>query len=114
PLLWAVIAACVAPALLVWMGRWILAAGAVVLVMVVNFAVPQLVNVLYVRPNEIAIQRPYIQTHIHATRAAFGLEQRMREVEFRGSQNVPINVAEHRAVIDHVRLWDWRAFHETI
>lgn len=114
PLLWAVIAACVAAALLVWMGRWILAAGAVVLVMVVNFAVPQLVNVLYVRPNEIAIQRPYIQTHIHATRAAFGLEQRMREVEFRGSQNAPINVAEHRAVIDNVRLWDWRAFHETI
>ncbi len=113
PLLWAVIAACLAAAVLVWMGRWVLAA-AMALVLVVNFAVPQLVNVLYVRPNEIAIQRPYIETHIHATRAAFGLEGRMREMEFQGSQNAPINVAEHRAVIDNVRLWDWRAFHDTI
>ncbi len=113
PLLWAVIAACVAAAALVWMRRWF-AAAAMALVLVANFAVPQLVNALYVRPNEIAIQRPYIETHIHATRAAFGLEQRMREVEFKGSQNAPINVSEHRAVIDNVRLWDWRAFHDTI
>jgi uncharacterized protein len=113
PLLWAVIVACLLAAMLVMMGRWVLAA-AMGLILVVNFAVPQLVSALYVRPNEIRIQRPYIETHIHATRAAFGLNQRMREIEFTGSQDAPINVAEHRAIVDNVRLWDWRAFHDTI
>ncbi|HWQ56367.1 MAG TPA: UPF0182 family protein [Bryobacteraceae bacterium] len=113
PLLWAVISACVIAAILVMVGRWMLAA-AMALVLVVNFAVPQLVSALYVRPNEISIQRPYINTHIHATRAAFNLENRMREMEFAGRQDAPINVAEHRAIVDNVRLWDWRAFHDTI
>lgn len=113
PLLWAVIAACAVAAVMVWMGRWMLAA-AMALVLVVNFAVPQLVSALYVRPNEISIQRPYIETHIHATRAAFGLEDRMRETEFQGRQDAPINIAQHRAIVDNVRLWEWRAFHDTI
>ena len=30
---------------------------------------PRAVAALYVRPNEISIQRPFIQQHIHATRA---------------------------------------------
>ncbi len=44
--------------------------------------VPPLVSAIYVKPNEISMQRPYIQTHIQATRSAFGLEKRTRETEF--------------------------------
>jgi hypothetical protein len=113
PLQWLVIAACIAAAGLVWLRKWIPAAFMAVS-LVILFVVPRLVSALYVRPNEISIQRPYIQTHIHATRSAYGLEQHMREVEFKVHTEAPIDPAAHKSIIDNVRLWDWRAFHETV
>ena len=35
------------------------------------------------KPNEISLERPYIDQHIHATRSAYGLEKRVKEVEFK-------------------------------
>ena len=113
PLQWLVVGACLAASVLVWMRRWILA-STMALSLVVLFAVPRLVEALYVRPNEISIQRPYIQTHIHATRSAYGLEQHMREVEFKVRPDAPIDPAKHKSIINNVRLWDWRAFHDTV
>jgi uncharacterized membrane protein (UPF0182 family) len=113
PLQWLLILACLAAAVLVSMGRWILGAS-MALALVVAFLVPPAVSALYVRPNEISLQRPYIQTHIHATRSAFGLEQRVREVEFKAQPEAPIDVAHHKPTLDNVRLWDWRAFHDTV
>src|SRR5450432_4045407 len=97
----------------VWMGRWFLA-GTMALALVVDFAVPAAVSALYVRPNEISLQRPYIQSHIHATRSAFGLEQRVREIEFKARPEAPIDVAHHKPTLDNVRLWDAHAFHDTV
>jgi uncharacterized protein len=37
--------------------------------------VPSIVGTAYVRPNEISIERPYIQRHIAATRSAFGIDE---------------------------------------
>ena len=113
PLQWLVIVACLAAAALVWLRRWIWAAS-MAISLVVLFAVPRLVSSLYVRPNEISIQRPYIATHIHATRSAFGLEQHTRELEFKVHTEAPIDPTQHRGIIDNVRLWDWRAFHDTV
>jgi uncharacterized protein len=113
PLQWLAIAACLAAAVLVWFRRWIPAATMAV-ALVVLFAVPRLVESLYVRPNEISIQRPYIATHIHATRSAYGLEQHMHESEFKVHTDAPIDPAAHKSVIDNVRLWDVNAFHNTI
>ncbi len=113
PLYGLVIVACLAAAVLVWLKRWILAAS-MAISLVILFAVPRLVSALYVRPNEISIQRPFIQTHIHATRSAYGLERRMREVEFKVHTEAPIDPAQHKSIIDNVRLWDWRAFHDTV
>jgi uncharacterized membrane protein (UPF0182 family) len=113
PLQWLVIAGCLGAAVLVWLGRWLLA-GLMAVTLVVQFAAPRLVGALYVRPNEISLERPFIQAHIRATRNAYGLEQRMREVEFKGRQDAPLSTAQHKNVLDNVRLWDWRAFHDTI
>jgi uncharacterized protein len=113
PLQWLVILACLAAAVFVWMGRWFLAACMAV-ALLVDFAAPRLVSALYVRPNEITLQRPYIQSHIHATRSAYGLEQRVREVEFKARPEAPIDAALHKPLLDNVRLWDTRAFHDTI
>jgi hypothetical protein len=113
PLQWLAIVACLAAAGLVWLRRWILAASMAVS-LVVLFAVPKLVDALYVRPNEISIQRPFIGTHIHATRSAYGLERRMTETEFTVHPNAPIDPALYKGTLDNVRLWDVGAFHSTI
>jgi uncharacterized membrane protein (UPF0182 family) len=113
PLQWLLILASVAAAVFVWLGRWKLAA-VMALALVVDFAVPRLVSSLYVRPNEISLQKPYIDTHIHATRSAFGIEKHVREVEFKAHVDAPIDAAAHRPLLDNVRLWDTRAFHETV
>lgn len=113
PLQWLVVAACLAAAALLLAGKWKLAA-VMALAFIVRGVVPPAVYALYVRPNEISIQQPYIKTHIHATRSAFGLEQRTREIEFDARLETRIDPALHRPLLDNVRLWDWRAFHDTV
>jgi uncharacterized membrane protein (UPF0182 family) len=113
PMQWLLIGACLLCCAFVWMGRWRWLALLPV-VLVLDFALPRAVSALYVRPNEISIQKPYINTHIHATRSAFGIEKRVREVEFKARVEAPIDVAAHKILLDNVRLWDTRAFHDTV
>ena len=113
PMQWLMIGACFAAAILVWMRRWITAA-AMALALVVAFVVPAAVSALYVRPNEISLERPYIRTHIHATRSAYGIEQRVSEVEFAAQPEAPIDLAANKPLLDNVRLWEWRPFHDTV
>jgi uncharacterized membrane protein (UPF0182 family) len=75
---------------------------------------PRAVTALYVRPSEITIQGSYIDRHIQATRAAWGLLDRSREVDFPARLEAPIDRNKHKALFDNVRLWDWRAFHDTV
>jgi uncharacterized membrane protein (UPF0182 family) len=112
PLQWLVIVSCLVSAVFVWMGRWLPAASLLV-VLVLHAAVPPIVGAAYVRPTEITIQRPFIETHINATRSAYGLDQRSTELEFGATLETKIDPAEHRPLFDNVRLWDWRAFHDT-
>lgn len=113
PLQWLTIGACGAAALLIAFGRWKLAA-LLAIVLPVKLLVPLVVSAAYVKPNEISIQRPYIRTHIEATRTAFGLDQRVKETEFGARLESKIDPSKHRALLDNVRLWDWRAFHDTV
>ena len=113
PMKWVLVLACIAAAALVWTGRFLLAA-VLALALVADFVVPALVSALYVKPNEISLERPYIQTHIHATRTAYGIEQSVKEIEFNAQQDAPIDVAQNRSTLDNVRLWDVEAFHETV
>jgi uncharacterized membrane protein (UPF0182 family) len=113
PLQWLVIAWCLIAAVFVWMGRWLWAAS-LLAVIALHTIVPRIVQMVYVRPNEIAIQRSFIETHIKATRAAFNLDKRSREVEYKAQLESRVEPAEHKALFDNVRLWDWRAFHDTI
>jgi len=80
----------------------------------IYMVLPWAAGALYVRPSEITIQKPYIERHIQATRAAWGLSQRTKEMEFTADLNVGIDPAQHKPLLDNVRLWDWRAFHDTI
>jgi hypothetical protein len=113
PMQWLLILAALAAAVLVWMGRWMKAA-LMAIALILAFAIPRIVSAVYVAPNEISLERPYIQTHIHATRTAYGLDQNVHEVEFHVQSDAIINIAQNQATLDNVRLWDWHAFHDTI
>jgi uncharacterized membrane protein (UPF0182 family) len=114
PLIWLAIGACTASAVLILMGRFRLPVLLVGLSILAPTLISRAVNWAHVRPNEISIQRPYIERHIAATRAAYGLSQRSREMEFAAKIGSPVDPAKHRALLDNVRLWDWQAFHDTV
>ncbi len=113
PLRWLTIGACGLAAALVSAGRAKYALPLALFLPLQAF-VPRIVHTVYVRPNEIAIQRPYIQRHIEATRTAYRLNQRSKEIEFGAKLETPIDPAKHKPLFDNVRLWDWRAFHDTV
>jgi len=55
-----------------------------------------------------------IANHIKATRQAWALDSvEIREVGTE-ARLTPQTIAANRATIDNVRLWDWRAFHDTV
>ena len=107
PLQWLAVAASLSAAALVWLRRLKIA-------LILRAAVPGIVAAVYVRPNELALQRPYIERHIQATRNAFGFAERTREVEFAARLDARIDSSKHQPLFDNVRLWDWRAFHDTV
>src|SRR5581483_704567 len=113
PLQWLTIFGATAAAALVVAkrGRWALV---LLLILPVRFVLPSVVSGLYVRPNELSVEAPYIQHHIDATRSAYGLNQRVKETTREAVPELPIDYAKHKALLDNVRLWDWRAFHDTI
>jgi uncharacterized membrane protein (UPF0182 family) len=113
PLQWMLIIACLLSAAGLLLGRWkvglLLVAG-----LILRAFVPSVVSAAYVKPNEISIERPYIQRHIEATRSAYGIGERMREMEFHAKAEQNIDLAANKPLLDNVRLWDWHAFHETL
>jgi uncharacterized protein len=113
PLQWLAVAAAIAAAVFLALRQRKLAL-AMVAVLFLRGAVPLLVNALYVKPNEISLQRPYVERHIAATRAAYGLERRIKEVDFAAKLETKVDPARHKPLLDNVRLWDWRAFHDTV
>lgn len=114
PLLWLSMAGCVAGAGLMFAGKWRIGAIVVLLPLIVQFIVPRAVAAIHVRPNELAIQREYIRRHIEATRQAYGLNTRSTEMDYQARLEGKIDTVKNKALLDNIRLWDWRAFHDTL
>ena len=71
--------------------------------------VPAAFQWLLVVPNEITMERQYIENNIRFTRYGFGLNEiEEREFPARG-QLTREELSENRVLLDNVRLWDWRA-----
>jgi len=113
PLQVAKAAAAILAAILVIAGHRRLAI-ACALVLVVDWLVPPLAASLYVRPNELMLEKPYIVRHIEATRAAYGLDTRAKVVDFPAEKEGNIDFEANRSMLSNVRLWDWRPFHDTL
>ncbi len=109
-----VIGALIVGAGLVAVKKWIPAGALIALSLGLLWIVPSVAGSLYVKPNEISLERPYIASHIEATRAAFGLSGQIHEVEMHTNPNAAIDTSKNKALLDNVRLWDWRPFHDTV
>lgn len=98
---------------LVAMGRMRIALFAL-LFLPVRALVPGIVNSVHVRPNEITLQKPYIEHHLKATREAYGIGAGLKDVHMKATANGKVDVAGNRAALENIRLWDWDAFHDTV
>lgn len=114
PLRWALIFAILAALPLAWTARYKKAVTLVGAFFALQLIVPLLIAGVYVRPNEISIERPYIEQHIQATTAAFGLNRNATERPFAADGPVTVDAAREATVLDNVRLWDLRAYSATI
>lgn len=114
PLQWVGMISCLAAIGLIWARRFVPAVIFLVAVGALRVMVPGLVHAVHVRPNELSLQKPYIQRHIESTRTAYNLAARIKEAEFPARLESRIDPARHKALLDNIRLWDLRAFHDTI
>jgi len=115
PLRWLLIIAALGSLPLVWMRQYKKAIVVVMAFFVLQLALPGIVHAVYVRPNEISIERPYIQRHIEATSIAFGLNRNATERPFAPPIGQPaIDPVQDATLLENVRLWDLRAYNATI
>ncbi len=95
--------------------RWPLYAlvGWVAASIIVGGIFPATVQRFQVQPNELALERPYIEYNIQATREAFALN-RIEEQPF-PAQEVPSreDIAQNAVTINNIRLWDPRPLKDT-
>ncbi|MGB8888554.1 MAG: UPF0182 family protein [Candidatus Korobacteraceae bacterium] len=114
PLRWLLIIATLAAVPLAWLSKFKQAVLLVMSCFILQMAVPAIVRAVYVRPNEISIERPYIERHIQATTSAFGLNRNATERPFIPSGQGVVDPVQDATLLANVRLWDLRAYNATI
>jgi uncharacterized membrane protein (UPF0182 family) len=87
-----------------------IAAGAAIPVagIVGGSLIPDLIHRFQVRPNEVVMERPYIEHNIRLTRFAYGLDS-IEAKEFPASDQLTAQqVADNPLTTNNIRLWDHR------
>ncbi len=95
--------------------RWPLygIAGWVVAAIIVGGIFPAVIQRFQVEPNELALERPYIEYNIQFTREAFALD-RVEEQPFPAEEApTPQDIAQNEVTINNIRLWDPRPLKDT-
>ena len=114
PVLWLLIGLAVIAAIVSWTNMWVrtykvpLAAAVLVFgsAFVLAGVVPTLFERLFVKPNELEWEKPYIQQNITFTRQAYNLDQ-MTVRAFPVEQSLTsASLQDNQATIDNIRLWD--------
>ncbi|HEY3798716.1 MAG TPA: UPF0182 family protein [Caulobacteraceae bacterium] len=104
------------PRFRVWLqarpSRWGGVAAALAGVYVAAHGLPMVIEALYVGPNQITLEQPYLVNSIAGTRTAFGLEgPDVSEPQFAVSATplTPQDLAANAATLRDARVWDWGA-----
>jgi uncharacterized membrane protein (UPF0182 family) len=75
---------------------------------VLSSVFPALFQRVFVKPNELELERPYIQRNIALTQQAYNLQQ-ITVKPFPAEQDLTFKAIEaNKATIDNIRLWDWQ------
>jgi len=109
-------AAAFAPRFLAWLVmrpfHWVLPCGLFVILYLGAVIVPPTVEQVYVTPNQITLERPFLTRSIAGTREAYNLDgPSVEEHEFAVSA-VPLtrqDLDRNAATLQDARIWDWRA-----
>ncbi|MGH9047548.1 MAG: UPF0182 family protein, partial [Acidimicrobiales bacterium] len=74
--------------------------------LVVGVIYPALLQALKVNPAQSALEAPYIQRNINATRAAYGLTDVKQHTYAANNNATPATAAQSSATLNNIRLWD--------
>ncbi|MBI1777494.1 MAG: UPF0182 family protein [Proteobacteria bacterium] len=116
PALWVLMVLAFVGALASWANMWVRmwklpAIGAALVFggsLVLALVFPALFQRVYVKPNELQLEAPYIQRNITLTQEAYNLRQ-ITVKPFPAEQGLTFqSLQDNRATIDNIRLWDWQ------
>jgi uncharacterized membrane protein (UPF0182 family) len=96
---------------------WHLPAAAVAILvassLLLGGLVPGLFQRIYVKPNELLLETPYLKNNIALTQQAYNLHQ-ITVKPFAVEQSLTAQALDaNRATIDNIRLWDWQPLMDT-
>jgi uncharacterized membrane protein (UPF0182 family) len=121
PVLWVLVGLASVAAIASWANMWVRsyrlpAVGAGLVFgasFVLGFIVPALFQRIYVKPNELQLETPYLQRNISLTQEAYNLRQ-ITVKPFPAEQGLTLqSLQDNRATIDNIRLWDWQPLIDT-
>jgi len=116
PVLWLLIGLSIIAAIAAWANVKVrtfrIPVVAVVLVFGGSFVffgvIPAFFNRVFVKPNELQLEKPYIQRNIALTQLAYNLHQ-ITAKPFPAEKDLTFKTLEtNKATIDNIRLWDWQ------
>jgi hypothetical protein len=121
PMLSALVGLASAAAFALWANMWVRsyklpAVGAALVFggsFVLAFLFPALFQRLYVKPNELQLETPYLQRNIALTQEAYNL-RRVTVRPFPAEQGLTLqSLHDNRPTIDNIRLWDHQPLMDT-
>ena len=121
PVLWTLIVVSIAAALVAWRNVVLRTYRLPLLALAALFAIsflfsellPGLYERFYVKPSELQLERPYLESNIALTREAYNLRQVAVQPFPVGETLTFQSLQVNRATIDNIRLWDWQPLMDT-
>jgi len=121
PILWFMMGLSIVAALVacanIWRRTYTLPLVAAALVFggsfVLSGLIPGLFQRIFVKPNELQWEKPYIQNNIALTQQAYNLHQ-ITVKPFPARQDLTFETLQNnKATVDNIRLWDWQPLMDT-
>ena len=92
--------------------HWLALVTALAIIYIGAFAVPAAIEDVYVGPNQITLEQPYLVRSIAGTRAAYNLAGPLveeREFAVSGKPLTTADLEKDASTLQDARIWDWRA-----
>ncbi len=95
-------------------GYLVFAFGTFILLALFSLGIlPAFMQKFIVRPNELDLEKPFLEHNISMTRKAYGLD-RIHERSYSAADNLTqTDLADNNDTIKNIRLWDWRPILQT-